>query len=78
MAATKEGSGAKPETIIGRVTSLNTKAGTFAVRAADTGKIVNLKARTNVSVNSLRRGERVIVTYSQGVALKIKATRNIK
>ena len=66
------------QTITGRITKLDTKAGLFSVRAGANGKVVALRAGKNVDTNSLRRGERVVVTYVDGVALKVQATRSEK
>ncbi len=66
------------QTITGRITKLDTKAGLFSVRAGASGKVVDLRADKNVDTKSLRRGERVIVTYADGVALKVQATRSEK
>jgi hypothetical protein len=66
------------QTITGRITKLDTKAGLFSVRAGANGKVVDLRADKNVDTNSLRRGERVIVTYADGVALTVQATRSEK
>jgi hypothetical protein len=66
------------QTITGRISKLDTKAGLFSVRAGANGKVVDLRADKNVDTNSLRRGERVIVTYADGVALKVQATRSEK
>lgn len=71
------GTSTKAETITGRVTSLDTKAVKFAVRSSD-GKVVHLKAADQATLGQLRRGERVIVTYADGVALTIQATRSEK
>ena len=48
------------------------------MRAGASGKVVDLRADKNVDTNSLRRGERVVVTYADGVALKVQATRSEK
>ncbi len=66
------------QTITGRIIKLDTKSGLFSVRAGASGKIVDLRADKNVDANSLRRGERVVVTYADGVALKVQATRSEK
>jgi hypothetical protein len=68
----------QPQTITGRITKLDTKSKSFSVRAGDNGEVVDLQARKDVDTEALRRGERVIVTYAHGVALKIQATRNEK
>ncbi len=66
------------QTITGRIIKLDTKAGLFSVRVGATRKVVDLRADKNVDTNSLRRGERVVVTYADGVALKVQATRSEK
>jgi hypothetical protein len=66
------------QTITGRITKLDTKAGLFSVRAGANGKVVDLRADKNLDTKSLRRGERVIVTYAEGVALTVQATRSEK
>jgi hypothetical protein len=66
------------QTITGRITKLDTKAGLFSVRAGANGKVVDLRADKNVDTKSLRRGERVVVTYADGVALTVQATRSEK
>ena len=66
------------QTITGRIIKLDTKAGLFSVRAGASGKVVDLRAGKNIDTNSLRRGERVIVTYADGVALTVQATRSEK
>jgi len=69
---------AQPETITGRITKLDTASGKFSVRVGKDGRIVDLLARKDIDTKSMRRGERVIVTYTDGVALKVEATRNEK
>ena len=76
-AASRAGSSTQTETITGRISSINTKAGTFDVRSLN-GAIVHLKGSKDANPNRLRKGERVIVTYASGVALTIQATRNEK
>jgi hypothetical protein len=68
-------SAAKVETFAGRITRLDTRAGTFSVTAG--GKTVDLRAGENVNVNHMRKGGRYIVTYSGDVALGIRATRKV-
>ena len=65
------------QTVTGRIVRLDKKAETFAVQAPGSVKAVQLKAE-NIKVNQLRRGERVIVTYSQGTALTVQATRSTR
>jgi|SRR5271166_6853456 len=69
---------AQQETITGRIIKVDTKAGRFSVRAGNNGKVLDLLARKDIDTKSMRRGERVIVTYAQGIALKVEATRNEK
>jgi hypothetical protein len=47
---------------------------TFTVRRHD--KVIKLNAGS-VDLKLVKRGERVIVTYSNGTALKVQATRDI-
>jgi hypothetical protein len=68
---------AKAESITGRISSIDTKAGTFEVRSV-AGKVVHLKGSNQATTSQLRRGERVVVTYADGVALTVQATRNEK
>jgi hypothetical protein len=68
----------QPETITGRITKVDTQAGRFSVRAGDTRKVVDLIARKAIDTKSMRRGERVTVTYAKGIALTVQATRNEK
>ncbi len=63
------------ETVTGRIVRLDTKTATFTVKASGSKKTVHLKAGNDVDVHQLRRGERVIVTYSNSTALKVEATR---
>jgi hypothetical protein len=62
------------ETFTGRVVRMDLNAGTFTVRRQD--KVITLNAG-GVDLKLVKRGERVIVTYSNGTALKIQATRDI-
>ncbi len=66
------------QTVTGRITHLDTKTGSFTVRAVGSRKSVQLKAGNDVDIMQLRRGERVVVTYSGGTALKVHATRSTK
>ncbi|MGO9451851.1 MAG: hypothetical protein ACLQDV_12550 [Candidatus Binataceae bacterium] len=66
------------QTITGRITHLDTKGGAFSVKSGSTKKTIQLKAGDGVDVLQLRRGERVVVTYANGVALTVQATRNLK
>jgi hypothetical protein len=69
-------SGPKNGTITGRVSSVDIKAGSFEVRSID-GKVVR-RGSKEVNPNRLRRGERVKVTYVDGFALTVQATRDEK
>jgi hypothetical protein len=62
------------ETFTGRVVKMDLNAGTFTVRRND--KVITLNAG-GVDLKLVKRGERVIVTYSNGTALKVQATRDI-
>jgi membrane protein implicated in regulation of membrane protease activity len=70
-------SGPKNGTITGRVSSVDIKAGSFEVRSID-GKVVRVRGSKEVNPNRLRRGERVKVTYVDGFALTVQATRDEK
>jgi FlaG/FlaF family flagellin (archaellin) len=63
------------QTITGRIIELDTKSGVISVRASDTGRVRELNVDKDV-VAHLRRGERVIITYSGKTAKKIQATRS--
>jgi len=70
---------AKAEQVVkGRIATLDTNAGTFSVKAAGSKKTMTLKVGGDIEISKLRRGQRVIVTYSDGVASKIEATRSIQ
>lgn len=77
-AADSPPSGAAPrvETFTGRVTEMDLNAGTFTVRRHH--KVMTLNAADGVDLKLLKRGERVIVTYSNGTALKVQSTREIR
>jgi hypothetical protein len=62
------------KSITGRISSLDITKGTFTIRAAS-GESVHLKGSKSASPASLRKGERVVVTYEDGVALSVQATR---
>lgn len=77
--ATPSPAAARPaETVAGRITQVNTKAGTFAVKANDSKKVTKLKAGDSVNLKKLRRGQRVTVTYSGGTATQVEATRSVR
>ncbi len=67
---------ARVETFTGRVIGLDLNAGTFTVRRHH--KVITLNAADGVDLKLLKRGERVIVTYSNGTALKVQSTRDIR
>lgn len=71
-------SGAAPrvETFTGRVIGMDLNAGTFTVSRHH--KVLTLNAADGVDLKLLKRGERVIVTYSNGTALKVQSTRDIR
>jgi hypothetical protein len=62
------------ETFTGRVVRMDLNAGTFTVKRDD--KVITLSAG-GVDLKLVKRGQRVIVTYSSGTALKVRATRDI-
>jgi hypothetical protein len=66
------------ETVAGRITHVDTKGGTFAVKSSDSEKVLKLKAADSVNLHKLRRGERVAVTYSGGTATRVEATRSAR
>jgi hypothetical protein len=68
------GATAPVEIFTGRVVRMDLNAGTFTVRRHD--KVITLNAG-GVDLKLVKRGERVIVTYSNGTALKVQATRDI-
>jgi hypothetical protein len=66
------------ETVAGRITQVDTKAGTFALKANGSRKVLKLKAGDSVNLHQLRRGERVAVSYSDGTATRVETTRSAK
>jgi hypothetical protein len=64
------------ETVAGRITHVDTKAGTLAVKTSNSEKVLKLKAGDSVNLHQLRRGEQVAVTYSGGTATRVEATRS--
>ncbi|HVN64673.1 MAG TPA: hypothetical protein VMT58_08540, partial [Candidatus Binataceae bacterium] len=66
------------ETVKGRIVKLDVNAGTFSVQIGATNRVIDLEAADGVRLTRLRRGERVIVTYSGSVATKVEATRSEK
>ncbi|MBV8134545.1 MAG: hypothetical protein JO121_02735 [Deltaproteobacteria bacterium] len=64
------------ETLTGRITHLDTKAGTLAVKASDSAKVLKLKAADSVNLHKLKRGQRVVVTYFGDTATRVEATRS--
>jgi hypothetical protein len=63
------------ETVTGRIVRIDVHASTFSVKAPNSRKAIQLKAGKDIDVSQLRRGERVVVTYSKGIATKVEATR---
>lgn len=70
------GAAARVETFAGRVIGLDLNAGTFTVRRQH--EVITLSAADGVDLKLLKRGQRVIVTYSNGTALKVQSTRDIR
>jgi hypothetical protein len=64
------------ETVAGRIIHVDTKAGTLAVKASDSQKVLKLKAGDSVNLHQLKRGERVAVTYSGVTATRVEASRS--
>src|SRR5215471_16098471 len=64
------------ETVAGRITHLDTRAGTLAVKTSDSEKVLKLKAGDSVNLHQLKRGQRVAVTYSGGTATRVEAARS--
>ena len=64
------------ETVTGRITHLDPKAGTLALRASDSQKVLKLKAADSVNLHKLRPGQRVAVTYYGDTATRVEATRS--
>jgi hypothetical protein len=62
------------QTITGRIVRMDGKLGLISVRASDSGKVIDLKAGQDLMAH-LRRGERVVVSYSGKTAIRIQATR---
>ena len=62
------------QTFTGRVVRMDLNAGTFTVKRHD--QVITLNAGA-IDLKLVKRGERVIVTYSNGTALKVRATRDI-
>jgi hypothetical protein len=63
------------ETVAGRITHVDTKAGTLTIKASGSEKVLKLKAADSVNLHKLRRGERVAVTYSGATATRVEASR---
>src|SRR5262249_7078633 len=61
------------ETFTGRVIRMDLKADTFTVKRHD--KVITFNAG-GVNLKLVKRGERVIVTYSNSTAVKVQATRD--
>ena len=66
------------QTVTGRITHLDAKARTLAVKASDSEKVLKLKAAESVNLHKLRRGQRVAVIYSGDTATRVEATRSGK
>jgi hypothetical protein len=65
------------QTITGRIIRIDGKSGLISVRAGDSGKVIDLKAGQDL-IARLRRGERVVVSYSGKTAIRIQATRSLQ
>jgi len=66
------------DTITGRITKVDLKGGTFAVKDATTGKSVTLN-KGSLDLKKFRRGSRVTVAYgADNTATDIKANRAAK
>jgi hypothetical protein len=77
--ATPSPAAARPaETVTGRITRLDAKAGTFAVKVNNSTRVIKLRAGDSVNLKKLRRGQRVTVTYSGGIATQVEATRSVR
>jgi len=66
------------ETVAGRITQVDTKTGTLTVKASNSEEVLKLKAADSINLHKLRRGERVAVTYSGGIATRVDASRSGK
>jgi hypothetical protein len=66
------------ETVAGRIMHVDAKAGTLAVRAGGSEKVLKLKAGDSVNLHQLRRGQRVAVTYSGGTATRVETSRSAR
>jgi hypothetical protein len=64
------------ETVAGRITQVDTKAGTFSLKANVSRKVLKLKAGASVNLHQLRRGEGVEVTYSEGTATRVETAHS--
>jgi hypothetical protein len=64
------------QTFTGRIVKLDLKAGTFTIKTFGSKKELQLKAGEDIDLNQLRRGQRVVVTYSGETATKVVATRS--
>jgi hypothetical protein len=56
------------QTITGRIIRMDGESGLISVRASDSGKVIDLKAGRDL-IARLRRGERVVVSYSGKTAI---------
>lgn len=68
-------SATQQQTVSGRIVHIDLKSGAIAVRAGDSGKVLRLEV-TKDQAASVRRGERVVVTYSGKTATRIEASRS--
>lgn len=67
---------ATTQTFTGRIIKLDLSAGTLTVKKFGAKKELQLKAGDEIDLHQLRRGQRVVVTYSGDTATKVVATRS--
>jgi len=73
-ASSAQGASTEEQQITGRITRLDMTKGVFSVREGDNGRVIDFVTTSkSVDIRRLRRGERVVVTYSGNVATKIEA-----
>jgi hypothetical protein len=65
------------QTVSGRIVRLDLRSNVISVRANDTGKVIDLRTDQQTLMR-LRRGQRVIVTYSGNRVTNIQATRLVR
>ena len=65
------------QTVSGRIVKLDFSSNVISVRANDTGQVINLRTDQQ-TLKHLRRGQRVIVTYSGNRVTNIQATRLVR